>query len=134
MNNGDAFSGEKLLHQHCSIGTRIIVQQEKIHFRVQFWPDTLHLFQKVVHNSCIVRLIYSLAGANEFLVGNAFVIKKRPTMSSLPTSGTTVSLGGSLPTHYELCRFISGSYAKHHNSSPITIFSQKYGSFQHDSR
>ncbi len=36
VKDSDALSGETLLHQHCGMGIRIIVQQEKIYFYVQF--------------------------------------------------------------------------------------------------
>jgi sulfur relay (sulfurtransferase) DsrC/TusE family protein len=39
--------------------------------------------------------------------------------------------GNVSPTHSELCRFVSGSYAKHQVSSPITILLKKFVCISH---
>ena len=75
-------------------------------------------------------LINSLALWQEFCVDNSMGIKKAISITLVLDLNTLIflGLGDNALFHSRLCRLVSGSYSKIHDSSPITTLFSKLGS------
>ena len=124
----NTFLGQKLANTCSFVGERIIVQQEKnLESRMQLdesvecasGGDPLLLY-KILH------LLFSVW--YEFLVHCALRVEKscQHGLDAGPIEFQFLRPRGVSPTHSELCRFVSGSQAKHQVTSLVIILFKNF--------
>ena len=105
----------------------MIVQQEKISRAERSWTNALNALQEAIHFSFIKFCIYCSCGTN-YLRTTPWESKKIINMVLVRDlwNFSFFGRGDVSPTHTELCRFVSGSQAKHQVSSPVIILLTKF--------
>jgi hypothetical protein len=85
--------------------------------------NPLHALQEAIHFSFIKFRIYCFPLWYEFFVHYALRVEKNyhHGLDGNLWNSSSFGRGDISTTHPELCRFVSGSYAKHHVSSPVVI-------------
>jgi hypothetical protein len=100
-------------------------------------PDTMNLFSESVKDLTIVMFINCLSLSHEFLMNNTLTSKKQISVDLIFDLLILAFFGHGelLLCHSELCRLVSGSCSKIHDSSPVmTCFKKKFSSFSMGSR
>ena len=111
------------------MGRRIIVQQDKISRTEHSWTNPLNALQQAIHYSFIKFCIYCFFPLVRILCALRLESWKKIINMVLMRDLWNFSFFGRedvLPTHSELCRFVSGSQAKHQVSSPVIILLNKF--------
>jgi hypothetical protein len=85
----------------------------------------LNMLQEAIHYSFIKFCIYCFSLWYEFFVQCALRVEKKIINMVNLWNFSFFSRGDVSPTHLELCRFVSGSQAKHQVSSPVIILLKK---------
>ena len=103
------------------------MQQEKISTAERSWTNPLNALQQAIRYYFIKFCIYCFSLRYEFFVHCALRVEKNINMVLMRDLWNVSFLGrGDVsPTHSELCRFVSGSQAKHQLSSPVIILFKK---------
>jgi hypothetical protein len=107
--------GQKLASSCSFVGKRIIVQQEKISRAECSWTNPMNALQEAIRNSFIKFCIYCFSLWYEFFVHYALKVEEVINMVLMWDlwNFSFFGRGDVSPTHSELCRFVSGSMAKH---------------------
>jgi len=105
------FWGQKLANTCSFVGGRIIVQQEKISTEERSRTNPLKALQEAIHYSFKKFCIYCFSPSYEFFVHCALRVEKIINMVFMRDlwNFSFCGRGYVLPTHSELCRFVSGS-------------------------
>ena len=119
--------GQKLANACSFVGGRIIAQQEKILRAERRWMNLLNVLQEVTHYTIVKFCIYCFSLWYKFFVHCTLRVKKIINMVLMQDLWNFGFFGGGdvSPTHSELCRFVLGSYTKHHASFLVTILLKK---------
>jgi len=122
------FWGQKLANTCNFVGECIIVQQEKVSRTESSWTNPLNALQETIHYSFIIFCIYCLSLWYEFFVHHALRVEKIISMFLMRDlwNFSFLNRGDISPTHSQLCRFISGSQAKHRVLFPVIILLKKF--------
>jgi hypothetical protein len=103
------------------------VQQEKISRAESSWTNPMNALQEAIHYSLIKFCIYCFSLWYVFFV-HSKVSKKIINMVLMRDLWNFSFFGRRdvSPTHSELCRFVSGSQAKHQVSSHVIILLKNF--------
>jgi len=105
----------------------ILSCNKKISRAERSWTNPLNAFQEAIHYSCIQFCIYCFPSGTNSLCTTPCESKKFINVFLMRDlwNFSFFGRGDVSPTHSELCRFVSGSQAKHQVSSPVTILLKK---------
>ena len=103
------------------------MQHEKISTAERSRTNPLNVIQEAIHYSFIKFCNYRFSLWYEFFVHFALRVEKIINMVLMQDlwNFSFDGQGDISPTHSELCRFVSGSQAKHQASSPVIILLKK---------
>ena len=122
------FWGQKLANTCSFVSGRIIGQQEKISRTERFWTHPLNALQEAIHYAFINFCIYYFSLWYEFFVHYTMRVENnyQHFLDAGPWNFSFFGRGDVSPTHSELCRFFSGSQAKHQVLSPVIILVKNF--------
>ena len=134
------FGGSKIENTQNLFKTMFIIQVQGKHLQLCgralcvmsradcSWTNPLNALQEAIHYTFIEFCVYCFLLWYKFFVHYALRVEKIINMIMMRDlwNFSFFGRGGVSPTHSELCRFVSGSQAKHQVSSPVIILLTKF--------
>ena len=127
----NAIFGQIIRGERRTVRWRIIMQQSPACFFTVFWPNSSNARYRTPQNTIIKHRVNCLAIGYEFFMNNTRGIVKtnQHWLDFWLLFASLFGFGSSRGCHFKLWRFVSGSYWKHHVSSPVAMEYKKFRFF-----
>ena len=128
----NAIFGQIIRRERRTVRWRIFMQQSPASFFTVFWPNSSNARYQTLQNTNIKHRLNCLASLSEFFMNNTLgIVKTNQHWLDVWILLTSLffGFGSSGGCHFELWRLVSGSYWKHHVSSPVTMEYKKFRFF-----